>query len=318
MPRATLNAVSDLEALGVQIRSLTESFDTSTPAGRMMLTMLAGFAGLESAITISNDRGRAQTGWPRAGAWLGGIVPYGYRVEGKDKDARLVISEEPLPGINMTEADVVRFIFRQLADDRKSCPEIADHLNNLGVPPAYVKDGRKLSRGKRKQATAGIWRPGRIRSLVVNTTYRGLHQYGKRSKRGTEPIERQVPAIVEAETWERAQRTLNDHFIIARNPENRQYLLRGLIKCGMCGLTYSGVGWRGTGDQIRTYYACNGRQQYRGLYGSKGQRCPSKAISGNIEDQVWADIVEFGRNPGAVLEQLAEAQQGKAAMREIV
>ena len=35
--RATLNAVGDLEALGVQVRSLTESFDTSTPAGRRTL-----------------------------------------------------------------------------------------------------------------------------------------------------------------------------------------------------------------------------------------------------------------------------------------
>ncbi len=310
-PRLILNSVGDLEAAGVQIRSMTEAFDTSSPSGRFMLTMLAGVAGLERDTIVERSMEGTKR-LARAGAWLGGIVPYGYRVEGKSKDARLVISEEPLPGIEMTEADVVRLIFRQLADDRKSCPEITDHLNNLGVPTAYVRDGRKLSRGKRKQATAGIWRPGRVRSLVVNATYKGVHQYGKRSKRGTEPIEQPVPAIIDAETWERAQRTLSDHFIIARNPNNRQYLLRGLIKCGVCGLTYCGTGWRSAGNEIRTYYACNGRQQYRGLYGSKGQRCPSKAINSSIEDRVWEDIVGFGRDPGAVLEQLAQAQEGKA------
>jgi site-specific DNA recombinase len=68
------------------------------------------------------------------GVWLGGIVPYGYRVEGVDKAARLVPSDAPIPGHpDLTEAEVVRLIYRLSAYEQRSGLYIADHLNRLGV-----------------------------------------------------------------------------------------------------------------------------------------------------------------------------------------
>ena len=166
--------------------------------------------------------------------------PYGFRVEGKHKDARLVIAKDPLAGLGMSEADVIRLIYRLAADERQSCKAIADHLNRLGIPPSYARDGRAVERGKRGQATSGIWYPGRIRNLIVNATYKGVHQYGKRAKRPREIIERQVPAIVDPETWDRAQATLRRNRILSARSTRRQYLLRGLMRCGLCGMTYCG------------------------------------------------------------------------------
>jgi len=40
------------------------------------------------------------------GAWLGGVVPYGYRKEGERGQGRLVISEEPIHGFELSEAEV--------------------------------------------------------------------------------------------------------------------------------------------------------------------------------------------------------------------
>src|SRR5215212_194402 len=45
--RLTLNAVAELEKYGVRVRSMTEEFDTATATGRLMLTMLSGFAAHE-------------------------------------------------------------------------------------------------------------------------------------------------------------------------------------------------------------------------------------------------------------------------------
>jgi site-specific DNA recombinase len=45
--RLILNAVDAFEKLGVRIRSMTEEFDTGTSTGRLMLTMLSGFASHE-------------------------------------------------------------------------------------------------------------------------------------------------------------------------------------------------------------------------------------------------------------------------------
>jgi len=77
----------------------------------------------------------------------------------------------------------------------------------------------------------------------VNTTYKGVHQYGKRSKRRREIIERQVPAIVTVEIWERAQQVLRENMLFSARNAKRKYLLRGLIKCGLCGLTYIGTSY---------------------------------------------------------------------------
>jgi len=188
-----------------------------------------------------------------------------------------------------------------------------------------VRDGRKVTRGKRKEKTRGIWRPGRIRNTIVEPVYKGVHYYGRRSKKQREVIERAVPAIVSEETWERAQETLRKNFLFNKRSAKRQYLLRGLIKCGMCGLTYIGTGYpayrkRGVkkqgiekGPVFHSYYACNGKHNSRGLYAERGEKCPSKSIGGDIEEIVWRDIETFLRNPGDVLEELQARREAQSA-----
>ena len=133
---------------------MTEEFDTGTPTGRLMLTLLSGFAAHER----DTIRERCVAGTDRVaetGAWLGGIVPFGYRKIGEKGTAKLVVSEDPIPGFDMSEADVIRMIFRMAAVERKSCRVISDHLNRLGVPCAYTRDGRSILRGKRRLRTSG-------------------------------------------------------------------------------------------------------------------------------------------------------------------
>lgn len=71
-----------------------------------------------------------------------------------------------------------------------------------------------------------------------------------------------------------------------------------------------GTAWNGSKDgPLKVYYTCNGKIGYRGQYGAEGKRCPSKAISGTIEEVVWKDVLSFLRNPGDVLAQLTEQQK---------
>src|SRR5437667_177324 len=94
-----------LMPVGVYLRVRTEEFDTGTATGRLMLTLLSGFASHERDVI----RERSVAGTNRvaeAGVWLGGIVPFGYRKVGEKRDAHLVISEEATPGSSMSEADV--------------------------------------------------------------------------------------------------------------------------------------------------------------------------------------------------------------------
>lgn len=303
--RIILNAVYELEQYGVKIRSMTEPFDTGDPSGRFLLTILAGVADLERE-TILERMWYGANRAARAGKWLGGIVPFGYLV---NDDGFLTINEETLPGTYMGEADVVRLIYRLLVEQHYSTIKIADYLNALGIPTAYTRDSRLMKHGKRKVKTSGIWRPSRVRAIVINATYKGLHQYGKRSAKKREIIEREVPAIVSVDIWERAQQVLHENQIEAPRNSRHNYLLRGLIKCGTCGLTYQGISYNGPKNKPKNYYVCGGKVAYRGpLLG----KCKSKNVPQDwIENLVWNNCVEFIQNPGKALEELATSMKEK-------
>src|ERR1700730_742933 len=306
--RLILNVVAELEKFGVRVKSMTEEFDTATSNGRLMLTMLSGFAAHErDAIRERSIAGTNRVA--EAGAWLGGIVPYGYRKVGEKATARIIISDEKMPGFVLSEADVIRSIYRMAAAERKSCFRIADFLNRLQVPCAYTRDGRQLLRGKRKQNTSGLWRPARVRNLIVSKTYMGQHEYGKRTtNKNRRIILRDVPAIVDCDTWQQAQAVLKSNQLFSPRNGKMQYLLRGLIKCGLCGLTYIGIITNRTQTKPGTvHYRCNGKQGYRGIYGAQGERCPAKDVNGDdLETLIWADVQGFLRDPGSIIEQLRE------------
>jgi site-specific DNA recombinase len=301
--RLILNAVAELEKYGVRIRSMTEEFDTGTATGRLMLTMLSGFAAHEREVI----RERSVAGTNRvaeSGAWMGGIVPFGYRKVGEKRNGQLVVSEDPMPSMAMSEADVIRDVFRMAAVERKSCRVIAERLNSLRVPCAYVRDDRLMLRGKRKEKTAGVWRPGRIRGLLTNKTYMGVHEWGKRAVNDRAIISRPVPAIITEATWETAQQTLHANFLFGKRSAKNQYLLRGLIKCGVCGLTYIGVAANRPNGKREFYYRCNGAHS-PSVFAAHAGRCQAKAVRGDqLEAQVWSDVESFLRNPEPVLEQL--------------
>ncbi len=140
----------------------------------------------------------------RQGRYCGGIVPYGYRAEGHKNTSHLVPAEEKQLGSPMSEAEVVRHIYRRLAADGFSCRRVADELNILGVPTKYALEGRGV-RGKRTQ---GRWGPGRVGNMVSNPIYRGEQHYGRRSKRERRIISAQVVPLVSPELWQAAQETL--------------------------------------------------------------------------------------------------------------
>jgi len=304
--RMILNTVDALEQIGVRVRSMTEEFDTGTASGRLMLTLLSGFAAHEREMI----RERSIAGTRRlahAGAWLGGIVPFGYRKEGEKQEARLVIADACLEEVGMSEADVVRQIYHMAAEERLSCRAIAEHLTATGIPCVYARDDRLLLRGKRQERTAGIWRASRVRNLIANSVYRGQHIYGKRSRsRDKSLITRSAPAIVSEELWNRAQQALSDHFLFGRRNAKNRYLLRGLMKCQQCALTFVGTCNTRPSGKVDFYYRCTGKHNARQLFRVGARRCSSKDVNGEqLESLVWNDVARFLADPGEVLELLA-------------
>jgi site-specific DNA recombinase len=285
----------DLERLGVKVCSLHDHAE-----GELEYSIRVAIAAEERR----TFRLRSAAGMTRAakeGRYCGGIVPIGYKVEGKKNTARLVISDDPM-WQSWSESDVVREIFRRSACDGQSCRTIAEEFNRLGIPTAYQKAGRSV----RLKNTRGEWTPGRIRQILTSTVYKGEYIYGKRGKR--EPISASVPAIVTAEDWDEAQRTLARNNLRPKHAQN-VFLLRSIIKCGECGLNFSGTVGR---DVV--WYRCNGQIAWRGKL--RGH-CKAKSLDGRvIEPQVWDVVERWLLRPGDVLDELAAEQNanGTAAV----
>lgn len=294
--RVILNAIYDLEQYNIKLKSMTEPFDTSDASGRFLLTILAGVADLER----SNILDRMWLGSNRAakeGKWLGGIVPYGYF---KNADKYLEINETKIDGIDMSEADVIRLIFKLAVTEGLSTVKIATHLNSLNIPPSYVLRSSPSS-ARRKKATAGKWLPGRIGNMLRSSTYMGIHQYGKRTNKNREIIERKVPAIISEDDWRKAQSVLTDNQIKSMRNTKNIYLLRGLIVCENCGRRYHGTVSKGA-----AYYTCAGRKGYKL---NKDKKCIAKSITMSwLDDAVWEDCMKYINNPELALKNIEEMQ----------
>lgn len=299
--RVILNAVHDLDNLGAKVKSMTEPFDTSDASGRFLLTVLAGVADLErSNILQRMDMGATRAA--REGKWLGGIVPYGYI---KGDDGFLAVNNEPIPGFDMSEPDVVRTVFDMCVNDGATSIQIADHLNALGIPPAWV--AHNLG-GKRRNRTRGTWGSSRILRILKSTTYMGIHEYGKRSTKDT--ITRPVPPIVDVEIWQRAQTVIKNNQIDAIRNAKHKYLLKSIVKCESCGATYRGnpAGRKSTGG----YYSCGGRSNWRRM--GRTEKCQAMSISMTwLDDFVWQDCLKFINDPGLVVAAVDKSTEDREA-----
>ena len=303
-----------IDAIGIPYRSLTEPFDTATPLGRAMVGILGVFAELERDTFIERSRSGTDRVARLDGRWLGGIVPFGYM---KRDDLTLAIDERPLAGAGVSQADVVREIFRRCAVEGWSTERIAVELNARHIPTAYVRDAREVlagdvhgtraKDGKRKRATAGTWSAGAVNRILRNEMYAGRHQYGRRSKAGRDLIERAMPAIVSPALFERARQQLAANAMWDRAHPKREYLLRGLLTCG-CGHALIGQAYKGAGGREVKVYRC--------VAHPKDQGQSPRVFAAEAEAALWGDVVTFFENPDEVLRSIAHGAASAGATED--
>ena len=248
--------VDELDRAHVAFRSATEPFDTATPAGRMMVQMLAVFAEFERAIIIDRvingmERKAAQ------GRWTVGVAPYGYTINRADH----VLHRHP------DEAPVVEEIFRLYTYRRLGTRAIAAHLNQRGL--------------RRRSATG--WSHKTVADILVNRTYLGEIHFRDIV------AEHAHDALVEADTFAQAQQILA---VRGENPARKaaafsDYHLTGKITCPRCGRHYVGTSATGR-TRIYRYYTCTTRST-RGVAHCRAPRIDAD----RLDDAVVAALAGF-------------------------
>jgi site-specific DNA recombinase len=293
--REILNTVHLLETSGARLVSIKEAVDTRTANGRFFLTVLSGVAELERDMILA----RAAEGMADRlleTSYMGGPAPYGYRVQGKRADARLVLADAEVP--------VVQRAWRLLVEQDMTVDAITMALHADGVPT---------------RSASGQWHNSMVYRILSDPVYTGVKTY--RTADGV--VHRHaVPAILTTAQYEQAVATLAAHRRYSRQRAcgTPPYLLRGLMRCAACGALYTTTRSRlSDGRAPRRYYACV-TKHFRRRYAQFHLGIPGGCIGASVdaetaEQEVWQMVAYWLDHPGETLAEIAAEQQQSASQR---
>ena len=232
-----------LDSAGIMYVSATQSIDTSSPAGSLMLNVLMSFAQYERELTVERTAAR-MLARARAGRWNGGYVPYGYDY---DPHAQVLTP-------NTKEAPVVRAIF-----------EWAVESDSLGLICKRLKEQGHRTRlrtistatGDPRQVGGKPFRVDVVKLLIRNPIYKGLI-----ACQG-EVFEGRHEPLVSAELWNEANAAIisrpSEKCAVGTAPrDDHIHLLKGLLRCGDCGSTMTPYpsGKKARDGQPYLFYVC--------------------------------------------------------------
>ena len=236
-------------------------------------------------------------------------APYGYRLHPeRPRDPSAV-------QVNPVAAAVVQELFAAYAAGGVTLHALAAQLTARGVPTPTERP---------------VWRSTTIRNLLTNPAYKGQAASGRlrttparQRKSALEPVGRgmstrahpseewitvPVPALLSAEQFDLVKRRLAANQRAARRSTTHPYLLRGLVSCGVCRLSCSGVTRTATDTRYR-YYRCRGKMAK--VSSGRASCCPARFIPATqLDELVWADLCAVLQHPELVAQALERAHSG--------
>jgi site-specific DNA recombinase len=269
-----------LKRYNVKLIVLKENFDTSTPAGEMMLIQMSAFAQFEreSIVARIKDGARARA---ERGVGNGGAQPLGYDNDPEHR-CHLIVNE--------TEMPYVELIFRKYLD-LGNISALQEFLNKGGYRTKLLKSKSEKARGGKKWCHSTLYR------LLTNLAYIGKKEINKsnRSKPQDELrqeeqykiVNAQWPAIISEDLFSEVQARLVDNRSQARVYKHR-YRLRQLVTCGLCNEALIGMSSTGRGGQYFYY----GHMRKRRAEGDRHlKRCVVETVPAiNLEEAVIARL----------------------------
>ena len=290
--RIALESLGNLAKNNVSLVSITENIDYSTAQGRLMTTMLAGFAEYFSdSLATHIKKGVSERAMQ--GKHLGGI-PFGYEScwEGPKGDRHLrCVPEHPgsLHAVEQ-ETEAVRELFRRYATGTTTLSQLATWLNDQGFRTRNIRkiaDGSGILQGGPRLFTTAS-----VRGILHNPFY-----YGK-----VKHLEQLLPGVHESVVSEEVFQTVqsamkrNSGRSSTLNPHpEREYLLKGLIRCAHCLLPM----WAQTYNNGNPYYREHKGSRGAGYCVDRGRSMPcdvpdkqvGRIVQAIVLPEAWMDRV---------------------------
>ncbi|MCO5065035.1 MAG: recombinase family protein [Rhizobiaceae bacterium] len=216
----------------VSFVSVTQQFNTTTSMGRLTLNVLLSFAQFEREVTAERIRDKIAAS-KKKGMWMGGTIPFGYRVESR----KLIV--------NQVAAVEVRTIFDRYLE-LGSVPALAQELNGQRRDDDALPSLLHADTGQGRRRVAKTIGKGKLYYMLSNPIYVG------RIRHGAEIYEGEHPAIIPDDIFSAVQNRLADQAPRQRGRSVQRdiHLLNGLL-------------FDETGDRLSPIHATKAGKRYR-------------------------------------------------------
>jgi len=236
--------------------STTEKFDTKTPIGRAMLSIIIIFAQLERE-TIQQRITDNYYARGRRGFFMGGNAPYAFNVEKILVDNKKVsIYKE-----NIDQVEHLKYMFETYAYTDTSLGRIIAYLNENGIKTksGTVWDNAKLSSILKNpsfvKADPDIYTYYKNKNCIINNEIsdfigeNGCFLFGKRpsNERKYTNVENHTlsiglhKGIIDSHTFLLCQYKMDNNKQLKNTGKGKNSWLSGVIKCGYCHYSMSAL-----------------------------------------------------------------------------
>ncbi len=257
---------AQLRRKGIRVVSITEQAEDNA-TGRLLEGIIESVDEYYSE-NLGQEVVRGMREAASRGFFLGSKAPFGYtRVKVSDG-----MKERPTLEVDPVAAPIVKEIFES-SRRGNGLAEICKDLNGRGI----------TNKGKR-------WQKNVIHYLLTNEAYTGTAVWGvkRKDEKAGEPVrvENAWPALVSRELFDAVQQGLHQRAPTVQRPARvgSQYLLSGLLRCGVCGRSYSAQGAKS--GQF-AYYVCSS------LFREGAGACTARYLNAaKVEDLVIEKVRE--------------------------
>jgi site-specific DNA recombinase len=279
--RVLLESLAILGKHSIGLVSITENIDYSNPQGKLFTQMLGSFAEYFSSALATHIR-KGQDERANEGRHTGGI-PFGYEscwAEGEKGERYCKCSKEHPGGVHIhpTEGPAVRELFNRYVNGLTTLAQLAAWMNENAF---RTRDHHKLPDAN-GNLTAGsrLFTTASVRGILHNPFYSGQITHRSQTMPGAHE------ALINRELFDNVQVLMKKNSgrseTLHAHPE-RQYLLKGIIRCAYCGMPM----W------AQTYIS--GRRYYREHEESRALApCPAKGghIFCEVADEQVGKLIE--------------------------
>lgn len=287
-----VNILNTFKEYSVEFVSTQEAFDTSSPYGELIVKILAVFAEFERQSIISRVK-QAYEHRSEMGFYMGGRKPYGYDLEpiviNNIKTKRLVPNKDEIEHIkfiyeNYAKADMtLGKLVNKLIDSNispVSCSMWSSaKLSAILKNPVYVKADSKVYEYFQVQNARIISSPENFDGL------HGIQIYGKtkhnpenKDMSDIKVVVMSHKGVVDSDTWIKCQKKLENNRQVGKSVSNKTSWLSGKVICYGCQRTMTTIKGKTASGQIRRYFVCTGKTNYR--------------VCGGVDITVYAQSLE--------------------------